>query len=96
MYISGKISGLPVEQAKAKFGSYAQVLAGTGAVPVNPFDNGLPEDASWQQHMRADIAMMMTCDEVHMLPCWIHSQGATVEFQLAKQLGMHIVLVEPK
>ena len=38
--------------------------------------------------MRADIAMMMECDEVVMLPCWKDSRGAQIEHRIAKELDM--------
>lgn len=38
IYISGKISGLPIEAAKAKFKWHAGFLELKGYEPVNPFD----------------------------------------------------------
>ena len=91
IYISGKISGLPIEQAKKKFEHVADVLREHGHRPFNPFDNGLPDTEPWDKHMRADIAMMMECDEVVMLPCWKDSRGAQIEHRIAKELDMPIV-----
>lgn len=91
VYISGKISGIPLDRAKAKFEAAANVIRENGHRPVNPFDNGLSDECDWKTHMKADIAMMMECDEVHMLPCWSDSRGATIEHDLAISIGMPVV-----
>ena len=38
-----------------------------GYDPVNPFKNGLPDEAHWRVHMRADIALLLACDYIYML-----------------------------
>ena len=38
--------------------------------PVNPFRNGLPDEAHWRAHMRADIALLLACDYIYMLKDW--------------------------
>ena len=45
IYISGKITGLPVREAIAKFRSAAEKIRRFGFEPVSPFDNGLPLEA---------------------------------------------------
>ncbi len=39
-------------------------LESQGYDPVNPFDNGVPDNAHWREHMRADIAMLLKCDAI--------------------------------
>ena len=90
IYISGKISGIPLETAKAKFEAAADVIRNKGDRPANPFYNGLPDTSTWEQHMKSDISMMMECDEVVMLPCWKDSKGAQLEKDIALRLGMPI------
>lgn len=95
VYISGKISGIPLEVAKAKFNAAADRIREAGHRPFNPFDNGLPDTATWNEHMKADIAMMMECDEVCMLPCWTTSQGAIIERSIAEKVGMVVYDFKP-
>ena len=87
VYISGKISGLPIEVAKAKFEAAADMLREAGHRPVSPFDNGLPDDATWEQHMKADIAMMMECDAIFLLPCWQDSKGGADRARFGGDFG---------
>ena len=62
-----------------------------GVHTVNPF-NIQTDDKSWQGYMKADIAELIKCDYIAMLPGWWHSKGAIVEFLLAKILGIKILL----
>ena len=91
IYISGKISGLPIDEAKAKFAAHAIRVAQTGHIAVNPFDiapeNGMP----WEHYMKKDIAAMVECDEVHLLPCWQESKGAVIERDIALKLNIPVV-----
>lgn len=91
VYLSGPISGQELEKARMTFNARAAVLEiRCGVEVLNPFDNELPEDASWEAHMREDIRMMMCADAVLMLPYWERSDGANVERALAMALGMPI------
>lgn len=94
IYISGPISNDdPVIQAANTFriAGYAMSLEKLGHDVLSPLENGLPESATWQQHMRADIKMMMDADRVHALPGWGNSQGATAEVNLARAIGIPVV-----
>ena len=65
-------------------------LRQAGYEPVNPHENGLLESDDWGMLMRADIRLLLTCDEVALLPGWQDSKGARVEHALATGLGMHV------
>lgn len=41
-------------------------------------------------HMRADLAELLRCDRIHMLPGWSKSRGATVEQAVAVAIGLEI------
>ncbi len=94
VYISGKISGLPVREAIAKFKAAAEKIRRFGLEPVSPFDNGLPLEADWAEHMGKDIALLLRCDAIYMLPGWRQSEGATIEYLIARQRRMRIFLAE--
>lgn len=96
IYISGKISGLPIEEVKAKFQAAEDNIAKIGEVPVNPLKNGLPDDASWYDHMVKDISMLFGCDQILMLPCWVHSKGARIEHFIAREIGIEVVQFKKK
>lgn len=84
VYISGKISDLPIELAKQKFAAAAQLVEQLGHEAVSPFSNGLHDDAPWESHMVKDIEMLLGCDAIYMLPCWEDSKGARIEKHIAE------------
>lgn len=91
IYISGPMTGLPQLNFPA-FNAEAQRLRGLGHQVVNPAeinpDNAMP----WAQCMRRDIAELMTCDTLALLPGWQKSSGAHLEMHLAHRLGMEIFM----
>lgn len=88
VYISGRISGEQVEACKKKFEDACQKARDAGYDPVSPWQNGLPDSAPWEEHMKADIRMLTECDEVWALPDYHLSRGANIEVKLAYNLGM--------
>ena len=56
VYISGAIAHYDIDERKRAFAVAEVQLRRLGMEPVNPFRNGLPEDADWREHMRIDIA----------------------------------------
>ena len=91
IYVSGKISGLPIEEVKEKFIKADKYLKTFGYEVVSPFDNGLLDEAPWQEHMIADIAMLLPCDAIYMLPDWGDSKGAMIEKYIAQMQGKGIM-----
>jgi hypothetical protein len=59
---------------------------------INPLNNGLTEKHSWAEHMKADIKMLMDCDEIYMLKGYTESKGAMIEYNLAQDLGYDITI----
>ena len=64
---------------------------GTRLNPVNPFRNGLPDEAHWRAHMRADIALLLACDYIYMLKDWELSKGAKLELDVASSCGIKVL-----
>ena len=89
-YISGRITGLPYPIAVGRFAIAARRLSELGHHPVNPIYNGLPRDATWAEHIRADLATLKACDGVCMLRGWERSRGARIERHTALKRGMPI------
>ena len=90
IYISGRITGLPYPFAVKHFAIAARRLRDLGHHPVNPIYNGLPSDATWAEHMRADLAALKACDSICMLRGWERSRGAQIERHVALKRGMPI------
>lgn len=95
IYISGKISGLPVNEVVAKFQAAERKIRKFGQTPINPLDNGLPIEAEWADQMGKDIAQLLRADAIYMLSDWRQSEGATIEYLIARQRRMRIFLAEP-
>lgn len=97
VYISGRIKG--VDDAKAVFAGAGERLRDRGYRFVNPFDcepictvncPDTPVAESGDHYdcfMRGDVAAMISCDGLAMLPGWEASNGARIERQLAMDLG---------
>lgn len=93
VYLAGPMSGLPGWNYPA-FHQAAAALRAAGYQVVNPAENGLPPEAHWEQHMRRDIAALLTCGRLALLPGWAASKGAVLEERIARQLGMTVQSVE--
>ena len=91
VYISGAIAHYDLGERKAAFADAEKVLKRMGFAPVNPFKNGLPEEAHWREHMRADIALLLGCDYIYMLKDWELSKGAKLELDVASSCGIKVL-----
>lgn len=91
IYISGGISGYPLEERRAVFARAEEELWGRGYVPVNPFNNGVSLDASYGDHMRADLRMLLDCDGIYLLRGWESSRGACLERDVAAACDLSIM-----
>lgn len=90
IYISGKITGLPLSEARQRFADAAALLNAIGFEAVNPLNNGLQESAGWKEHMVADIRMLLECDAIYMMDNWMQSKGASIEYDIANRLNMDV------
>lgn len=92
IYISGPITGHPRERVERAFAEAEAVIRESGHEPVNPLGNGLPISATWYEHMRADIRMLLDCDAILMIGDWPCSRGVSIEMELAIGLGMNVYI----
>lgn len=93
VYISGAVTGKPMQKTKRKFGQAERYIKALGYCPVNPLKNGLPKSATWEQHMEIDFALLAMSERVLMLPDWEDSRGARRELKEAVKLGKKITFL---
>lgn len=91
IYISLPLTGYDLAERRKLAAGVARVLEALGAEAVNPLENGLPEDAAWLEHMRADLRLLLDCDGILMCEGWEESRGCRVERGLAEGLGLLVL-----
>ncbi|MES2262142.1 MAG: DUF4406 domain-containing protein [Pseudomonadota bacterium] len=90
-YIAGPMTGIP-DLNFALFHAEAARLRALGFEAVNPAEINPDQGATWEACMRADIAQLVTCDTILLLPGWERSRGASLEHHIARALGMRVDL----
>ena len=91
VYISGRITGLKLEDAKHLFVNSERAVKQMGHTPVNPLElvEWTPFKA-WEDYMVCDIALLFTCQAIYMQSNWGQSKGARIEYAIAKEMGLMI------
>ena len=87
IYISGRITGLPFTEVEEKFNNAKNLLKNLDFEVINPLDNGLSKEHSWNEHMVRDIEMLLDCEAIYMLDNWTDSVGAGIEYDIAMRMG---------
>lgn len=90
IYIAGPMTGVPDLNFPA-FNAEAQFLRSIGFDVVNPAEVNPDHTMPWVECMRRDIAELMKCDAIRLLPGWENSKGATLEHHIAERLGMAVM-----
>lgn len=93
LYLAGPMTGIPLLNFPA-FHAAAARLRGLGFQVVNPAEINADPTEGWASCMRKDIAQLVTCDGVALLPGWRRSRGARLERRLALVLGMSVTDVD--
>lgn len=102
LYIAGPMSGLPDHNYPA-FRAAASILAKAGYGVLNPVDNEKKRSAldvtsqpyaPWSWYMRRSLEQIAVADGMAVLPRWQNSKGASLEVDLALQLGMKVATVD--
>ncbi len=91
-YLSGPMTGWPHHNHPA-FEAAAKRLRAQGVQVISPHEITPPTNGlwSWQEHMRVDLAALLTCDVIVLLPQWETSRGAQLEKTVAEALGLSVV-----
>lgn len=91
IYIAGPMTGMPGLNFPAFHMATAELRA-QGYTVINPAEVNPDQATSWEECMRRDIAELVTCDRIHLLPGWEVSRGATLEHHIATQLSLAVTL----
>lgn len=90
LYIAGPMTGL-ADFNRPAFRMMADRLRRKGYRVVNPAE--LPGETlnnPWDWYMRRDLAELVKCDGIVLLPGWEQSKGARLEHHVAVTLGMTV------
>ena len=89
-YVSGKISGIPIEIAKQNFYFACKVLKKyhKADIVIKPF-LGLE---NWLCYMINDIRAQRKCTHSAFQKNWINSKGAVIEYFFAKFIFKQIIV----
>ncbi|MGL4755864.1 MAG: DUF4406 domain-containing protein [Aeromonadaceae bacterium] len=87
IYVAGPMSGIK-DHNRPLFNMVAAELTEQGHGVLNPAT--LPDGLSQGQYMQICLPMVAVADELVMLPGWERSEGAYIEFLLAKKSGKTI------
>jgi hypothetical protein len=90
IYIAGKMTGVK-DLNFPLFHASAAHLRSYGYTVINPAEINPDHAMTWEDCMRSDIAALVTCNAIYMLPGWQTSKGATLEHHIAERLGLHII-----
>jgi hypothetical protein len=92
IYISGKITGLPIEEARYNFAVAEKRLRSIGYEPINPMmEVPYNPNWTWNDYMIKDIKILLNCDGIYMLYNWKDSKGARIEHNIAVETDKIII-----
>lgn len=89
VYLAGQMTGKP-DLNFPLFHAETARLRALGYDVVNPAEINADPSAGWLDCMRADIAQLVTCDEIATLPGWQASRGASLEVHIMMALGLPV------
>jgi len=95
-YISGRMTGLP-DWGRANFQAAEEFLKEQGHAVINPASSfagrtDLPREA----YIRMDVHLLLNATGIFLLSNWQESQGAKLEYAIAKELGLVIQFQNPE
>lgn len=90
IYIAGKVTGIPYQQAKANFQNAKIILEATGWEVINPLEH-IEQHEDWDKAMRIAITQMLTCDAIYLLRNYKQSEGAMLEAMIAAKIQMEVI-----
>lgn len=92
VYIAGKVSGLPHEETWNKFLRAELALRKAGYDVINPMVI-IRQDCEWNAAMRICLSVLPYADHLHLLADWHLSNGATIEREHARAMGIPLIRI---
>lgn len=89
IYISGPITG--TEDYNQRFEAVEKNLKSIGFDVVNPLKLVHNHGKTYDEFMKVDIQELLKCDAIYMLDNWIQSKGSSIEYFIARSLGIKVV-----
>lgn len=83
IYISAPINGYDLNERKRFFEQKEEEIKALGYIPVSPMRNGVPYDAPVSEHFKADLKLLLDCDEVWFYGNINESKGCLLEWRTA-------------
>ena len=93
IYIAGKMRGEP-DLNRPLFTKAADGLRAAGWCVYNPAAANFRDSDSLAFIMGKNIAQLCECNSIAMLPGWMRSQGAWIEYQIAKYIGLTMYFID--
>lgn len=92
-YISGPITGYDMAERRKAFEKLEQNIKefDVSCEVFNPLKNGLPEEATYSDHMMCDLEALVESDIVVVMAGWKHSRGCLNELKFATRLKLPIL-----
>lgn len=92
VYLSGRISGLPIRVARNMFDEAQKFFNEKGVFCCNPCRQF--SLATWEDNLIRDLMLIKQCDTICLIKGWEKSVGANIEKQFAEKIGKEIVYFE--
>lgn len=93
IYVAGPMTGIEDLNFPA-FNQAASMLRNLGHEVINPAEVNPDHAMPWAQCMRRDIAELVKCDAICLLPGWEKSKGATLEHHIAARLELLVAVYD--
>lgn len=94
IYISGPITGLPYQEARAKFCWAEEIIRQAGHTAINPTD--LPKGLTWGVYMQIACSIIGSGepDAIYMMEGWRESRGSMIEWLMARAMKIQTLYEE--
>ena len=86
VYISGKITG--EKYYKRKFADAERKLKAAGYEVLNPARIKIEKWKKYRDYLQEAFLLLFQADFIYALPCWVNSDGASLEVAFANKVGI--------
>lgn len=98
LYLSGPMTGFSRCNYDA-FTDAARALRSAGHAVVSPAEIDHPGETGpgslpWAVYIRRDLAALLDCEAIALLPGWPASRGARLELAIALELGFEVFYLD--